>query len=95
MQYLEVYSTEEILKEARKLLPFPQPNPEIINKLHEIQIPQSVINTLIVYDLTINKDEPLTKKTLEYAELCKESNVNNAQEAITFFKHYHVSQMVH
>lgn len=95
VQYLEVYSTEEILQEVEKYLPTPQINSEIINKLNEIDIPQPVVNTLIIYDLTINKDEPLSNKTLKYAELCKKSNISNAQDAISFFKQYHISTMIH
>lgn len=95
VHYLEVYSTEEILKEVEKYLPSPYVNSEIIDKLNEINIPEPVINTLIIYDLTINKDEPLSNKTLKYAELCKKSNISNAQDAISFFKQYHISTMIH
>lgn len=95
VQYLEVYSTEEILEEVKKYLSAPQVNSEIIDKLNEINIPQPVINTLIIYDLTINKDEPLSTRTLKYAELCKKSNISSAQDAISFFKQYHVSNIIH
>ena len=95
IHYLEVYSTEEILKEAQKYIPSPHFNSEVLRKLFEVNIPQPVVNTLIIYDLTINKDTPLTNKTLIYAELCKKSNINNAKDAITFFKQFHLSNTLH
>lgn len=91
VHYLEIYSTKEILKEAQKCIPSYHDNSDILDKLNEMKIPQPVINTLIIYDFTINKEKPLTNKTLVYAELCKKLNINNAQDAISFFKQHYLS----
>ncbi|MFC3882450.1 hypothetical protein ACFOU2_02600 [Bacillus songklensis] len=88
-RYLEEYTTEEVLKEAQEYIPSLRSHSDILRKLSEKKLPQSVINTLIYYVLATNNEQPVTYKLLTLAGLCRKFNIKNAQAAITFFKQYY------
>ncbi|MCM3677272.1 MULTISPECIES: hypothetical protein [Peribacillus] len=87
-RFLEVYSTEEVLKEAKEYIPS-LPHSDILRKLSEIKLPHPVINTLIYYVLATNKQKFVTYTLLALADLCRKFNLKDAQAAITFFKQYY------
>jgi replication initiation and membrane attachment protein DnaB len=88
-RYLEVYTTEEVLKEAQEYIPSLRSHSDVLRKLNKMKLPQPVINTLIYYVLATNNQKLITDKLLALADLCRKFNIKNAKEAIPFFKQYY------
>jgi replication initiation and membrane attachment protein DnaB len=88
-RYLEEHTTEEVLKEAEEYIPSLRSHSDIFRKLSEMNIPQSVINTIIYYVLATNNQQLVTYQLLMLADLCRKCKIKNAQAAIAFFKQYY------
>jgi replication initiation and membrane attachment protein DnaB len=88
--YLEKYTTDEVLTEVQKYIPFLRSYSHILRNLRKMRIPHSVINTLIYYVLATNNQQP--SQLLKLAALCRKFNIKNAHAAIAFLKKYYIFQ---
>ncbi|MDQ0244112.1 replication initiation and membrane attachment protein DnaB [Bacillus fengqiuensis] len=86
---MEVYTPEEVLKEAQEYIPSLCSHSDVLRKLNKMKLPQPVINALIYYVLATNNQKLITNQLLVLADLCRKFNIKNAKEAITFFKQYY------
>ncbi|MFJ5621538.1 hypothetical protein ACIQD3_02180 [Peribacillus loiseleuriae] len=88
-RFMEAQSTEEVFKEVQEYVPSLRSRSDILRKLSEMKLPPPVIKTLIYYVLATDKQKFVTDKLLALANLCRKLNIQDAQEAITFFKQYY------